>query len=156
MNIRIWAVAALAFTLTACEGMSEREFFGTILGGAAGAAVGAQVGDGQGQLAAVAAGAVIGALIGGDIGRQLDRADRQYMENTAQTSLESDPAGTSREWSNPDSGNAGTITPSRTYKKDSGQYCREYQQTVTVGGEEQQAYGTACRQDDGTWQIVSN
>ena len=48
-----------------------------------------------------------------------------------------------------------TVTPTRTYKDDSGTYCREYQTTVTVGGEEQKAYGTACRQPDGQWKIMS-
>ncbi|MEE8203551.1 MAG: hypothetical protein V3R74_07315, partial [Alphaproteobacteria bacterium] len=32
--------------------------------------------------------------------------------------------------------------------------CREYQTTVNVGGQVEQAYGTACRQPDGSWQIV--
>jgi hypothetical protein len=33
---------------------------------------------------------------------------------------------------------------------------REFITTITVGGEQQQGYGTACRQPDGTWQIVSD
>ncbi|MCZ6875908.1 MAG: hypothetical protein O7G88_20660 [bacterium] len=41
----------------------------------------------------------------------------------------------------------------RTYQIDSGQYCREYQQTVVIGGQEDRAFGTACRQPDGSWQI---
>ena len=32
--------------------------------------------------------------------------------------------------------------------------CREFQQTITIGGQPQRAYGTACRQADGTWRIV--
>lgn len=32
-------------------------------------------------------------------------------------------------------------------------YCREYTRTVTVGGVAQNAYGTACMQPDGSWQI---
>jgi surface antigen len=48
------------------------------------------------------------------------------------------------------------VTPTRTYQQSSGEYCREYQQTVTVGGKTQEAYGTACRQPDGTWKIVSS
>jgi surface antigen len=47
------------------------------------------------------------------------------------------------------------VTPVRTYQSASGQYCREYQQTITVGGQMHQAYGTACRQPDGNWKIVS-
>ena len=44
----------------------------------------------------------------------------------------------------------------RTYKTESGQYCREYQQTITVGGKTEQGYGRACRQPDGSWRIVDS
>ena len=54
---------------------------------------------------------------------------------------------------NPETGNRGTIEPTRTYQ--SGQTCREYQHTVYVGGRAEQARGNACRQPDGTWRIVS-
>lgn len=33
--------------------------------------------------------------------------------------------------------------------------CREFQQTVTIGGRLQQAWGTTCQQADGTWKIAS-
>ena len=36
-----------------------------------------------------------------------------------------------------------------------GQTCREFQQEITVGGQTEQAYGTACLQPDGAWKIVS-
>lgn len=32
--------------------------------------------------------------------------------------------------------------------------CQEYTKKVTIGGETQTIYGTACRQPDGTWDIV--
>jgi surface antigen len=32
--------------------------------------------------------------------------------------------------------------------------CREFQQTITINGKTEKAYGTACRQADGTWRIV--
>jgi hypothetical protein len=32
--------------------------------------------------------------------------------------------------------------------------CREYESTMTVGGQPQSVVGTACRQPDGTWRIV--
>ena len=32
-------------------------------------------------------------------------------------------------------------------------YCREYQTQVTIAGQPQNAYGTACRKPDGSWQI---
>lgn len=33
-------------------------------------------------------------------------------------------------------------------------YCREYQKTVTIGGADQEVYGTACMQPDGSWEIM--
>ena len=69
--------------------------------------------------------------------------------------MEKNKSGTESTWRNPDSGNEGTVTPTKTYKSESGQYCREYQQTITVGGKTEQGYGRACRQPDGSWRIVS-
>ncbi len=34
--------------------------------------------------------------------------------------------------------------------------CREFQDTVIVGGVKQPAYGTTCQQPDGSWQITSS
>lgn len=34
-------------------------------------------------------------------------------------------------------------------------YCREYTQSVVIGGMHQIAYGTACRQPDGSWRAVN-
>lgn len=33
-------------------------------------------------------------------------------------------------------------------------YCREYTRTVYIGSQTQEAYGTACLQQDGSWMIV--
>jgi len=35
------------------------------------------------------------------------------------------------------------------------QNCREFQDTVIVGGVKQPAYGTTCQQPDGSWRIAS-
>jgi surface antigen len=43
----------------------------------------------------------------------------------------------------------------RTFQTASNEYCREFQQTVVIGGEEEQAHGTACRQSNGSWRIVN-
>lgn len=131
-----------------------KEQTGTLLGAGAGALLGSHVGSGKGTLVAVAIGTLAGALIGQDVGRTLDEADRMAMEQNAQYALEHAPTNTSTPWRNPDSGNGGELTPVETYQAKSGQYCREYRQTVWVGGKEQQAYGTACRQPDGSWKII--
>ena len=76
------------------------------------------------------------------------------VQSSAQA-LESYRTGETATWRNPDSGNSGTFTPTKTYQQADGTYCREYQQTINVGGEVQQGYGKACRQPDGTWRIQS-
>ncbi|HYM31985.1 MAG TPA: RT0821/Lpp0805 family surface protein [Candidatus Cybelea sp.] len=132
----------------------DKQDIGTVLGGVGGALIGSQVGHGRGQLVGVAAGTLIGAYLGNRVGKSLDEADRGYMNNTNAHALETSQTGTTSAWRNPDSGNAGTITPERTYQTAGGQYCREFQQTITVEGKTQKGYGTACRQPDGSWKIV--
>ena len=74
---------------------------------------------------------------------------------TTQQALESKPSGTTTTWRNPDNNTSGSVTPIRTYQDSAGQYCREFDQTVTIGGKPEKSYGTACRQPDGSWKIVS-
>jgi surface antigen len=127
---------------------------GGLLGGVGGAVAGAQFGKGRGQLAATAAGALLGALIGSEMGRSLDRADQAYAYR-AQNQAAVAPIGQQIAWSNPETGHYGTVTPMREGRIDAtGEYCREFHQTVQVGGQWQEAYGVACRQPDGSWRIV--
>ena len=77
------------------------------------------------------------------------------MSLAAAQALEAVPSGQSVAWQNPDSGNTGTVTPVKTYQTATGQYCREYTQTITIGGEKHKSYGTACRESDGSWRIVN-
>lgn len=143
-----------AFVLAGCASMGPNEQVGTVVGGAGGALIGSQFGGGTGRLVGVAIGTLAGALIGQEIGRSLDANDRRMMQESAQYALERNRQDQPSEWRNPDSGHYGTITPKRTYQVAEGQYCREYQQTVIIGGREEQAYGRACRQPDGSWKIV--
>ena len=103
---------------------------------------------------ATAAGTLLGAALGSEVGASLDRADMGYYNSTSQRALETAQPGESLPWNNPQSGNSGSITPSNYYRTAEGRYCREYTQTINVGGKSQQGYGTACRQPDGNWQIV--
>lgn len=52
-------------------------------------------------------------------------------------------------------GASGAVAVVRDGTSTSGRYCREFQHTVIIGGQSEQAYGTACQQPDGTWEIVS-
>jgi surface antigen len=126
---------------------------GTILGAIGGGIAGAQFGHGSGKLAATALGTLLGAFIGHEVGQSLDRADVLASERAAQSAYAA-PVGRSITWSNPQSGHSGTITPIRNGTDSSGNYCREFQQTVVVGGKTSKAYGTACRQPDGAWEVI--
>ena len=147
-----------AFSLSACETMNGRgnkEVIGTGAGAVVGGLLGSKVGGGSGQLWATGAGALLGAYMGNEIGKSLDKADRQYM-NTAYVEAREAPLNEPISWSNPESGNYGEVVATKQGYTASGGYCREFQQTVYIGGQEESAYGTACRQPDGTWQIVNS
>lgn len=148
--------ALLVVSVAGCESMGgQKQTGGTLIGGAAGAIAGAQFGSGSGRIAAAAVGTLLGALVGSEVGRSLDKADLAYA-NQANSRAQTGPVGQPIQWNNPQTGNYGTITPVRDGTDTrTGAYCREFQQTVTIGGKTESAYGTACRQPDGTWKVVS-
>ena len=153
---RFAVVFATALSLAACvSDQGDKQTVGTLIGAGLGGLAGSQVGSGTGQLVAIGTGVLLGGLLGNEVGKSLDKADIAYAERNAQETLEYQPSGATSSWVNPDSGNSGSITPTATYQSAGGEYCREYQQTVTVGGELQEAYGTACRQPDGSWKLVN-
>jgi surface antigen len=151
-------VLLVAFPALSCQTLADttrdnpKAVLGSLGGVAAGAGIAAIAGASSGWI--VAAG-LAGGLLGGAIGHRLDNRDKQLAAEAAARAFESNPAGQAAAWKNPDSGNQGTVTPTKTYQAANGQYCREYRQDVMIGGEKQQAYGTACRQPDGSWQIQS-
>lgn len=127
----------------------NRQLIGSVVGGATGALIGSRIGKGSGKTMAIATGTIIGLLVGGSIGRTMDSVDQSCVGNV----LEQAETGQTVAWKNPD-GEQYQVTPQKTYQSGEGRYCREYTTTVTVGGKAESAYGTACRQPDGTWQIV--
>jgi surface antigen len=147
-------VALIGLLTTGCATMeaNPKTTIGAVGGGTLGGLIAAAAG---GNPAAIAASVIGGILVGGLVGNLLDERDRRLAAEAQQKALESAPAGSSVAWRNPDSGHSGTVTPTKTYQSASGQYCREFQTNVTVGDKADKAYGTACRQPDGSWKIVS-
>jgi len=146
--------AALASVLGACAGPyyqpGPRAQIGALTGAAAGGLIASAASGGKGD--AIAAGVLLGGLFGGAVGDSLDRADRRYAAASFQQGLEYHPSGRASTWYNPDNGHSGSLTPTHTAELDTG-YCREFSQTVTIGGRTQRAYGTACRDVDGRWRV---
>lgn len=140
-------IATLA--VSGCDSVCKQDI-GAATGGILGGLLGNQVGHGSARTAAVIGGTLLGACIGGSIGHTMDEVDRMNMNQA----LESTPTNQTRCWTNPDSHICYKVTPKRTYYHGD-QPCREYTTSAIIGGKRQQVYGTACRQADGAWKIVS-
>jgi len=147
-------VVLIAVIMTGCATIEQnpKTTIGALGGGTLGGLIAGAAGASP---AGIAASVVGGMLVGGLIGNLLDERDKRLANEAAQKALETAPSGSAVAWQNPDSGHSGTVTPVRTYQTGSGSYCREYQQTVTINGRQEKAYGTACRQPDGSWKIVN-
>lgn len=147
------ALVATSILLTGCfETGGTKQTVGGLAGAVGGGLLGAQIGDGSGQIAAAAVGTLLGAMIGSEIGKSLDKADLAYA-NQSFNKAHTAPMGQTISWNNPQSGNAGTYTPVNDGYSNNGAYCRQYKQTVTIDGRQEVAYGTACKNPDGTWQV---
>lgn len=149
-NSVLIGLLAGVLTLAGCANPPSKEGTGTVVGGVVGGVLGSQVGKGSGRAAATVAGTVIGAMIGSSVGRSMDELDRRKAAEALEYNRTNQPSA----WHNPDSGVDYRVTPTRTYETASGGPCREYTTEVLVGGKRETAYGTACRQPDGSWKIV--
>lgn len=143
------AAAALLALVGACE---SKQTTGTLVGAAGGGLAGHWIGGFWGA----AAGALIGGLVGSQVGKSMDREDRARAEQASQTAMNQNATGQSTTWSNPNTGNSGSVTPTtNAYVAQGGETCREFQQTVAAGGSSDTAKGRACKQADGSWKVVN-
>jgi len=79
--------------------------------------------------------------------------NQQRIHEQAQINATTAPIGETIIWNQ--GGASGSVTATRDGMTPSGQYCREFQHEVIVAGKREQAYGTACRQADGSWRVLS-
>ena len=145
------AIMAVTITTASCTNYGgANEQAGKIIGGVLGGVAGKQVGKGDGRTVAIIAGTLIGSHIGGSIGKSMDDTDRLKMARSLETGRTDVPT----TWRNPDTNNNYTVTPTRTYKANTGP-CREYIVDAIIGGKKEKIYGKACRQSDGSWKVQS-
>ncbi len=139
----------LALSLLILSGCASQQQKGTIIGGVAGALIGSVIGDGSGQNIAIAAGAIAGSLIGSSIGQRFDEQDQSRIAYSMQRNQRSS-------WTNSTTGHRYTVMPSSTLApSSSNQQCREFTVDTEIGNRTETAYGTACRQTDGSWKIAA-
>ena len=82
------------------------------------------------------------------------RGYHHYRHHSDYQVYDEPSAGATSDWIDPDDRYAGEVT-TRTYREPSGRYCREFTRTIVIDGQQEEAYGRACRQPDGSWEIVN-
>lgn len=80
-------------------------------------------------------------------------ADQILRDSTLSAALEQQISGQAVKWTNPDTGASGRITPVRTFKSKTGQWCREFDSVLTREEQSEMRRGIACREPEGTWKI---
>ena len=78
---------------------------------------------------------------------------QQREHEAAQIAATTAPIGERIIWQ--EGGASGAVIATREGTSTSGRYCREFQQEVAIGGKAEQAYGTACLNPDGSWEVIS-
>ncbi|BAE49691.1 RT0821/Lpp0805 family surface protein [Paramagnetospirillum magneticum] len=147
--------ALLALSLLGgCADAKLGQTGGAILGGIGGGLLGSQFGGGIGRVLMTSLGAALGAYAGSELGKKLDKADKEEVLK-AEEKAQDGPVGETIAWSNPQSGNSGTVTPVSENTDAQGRTCRDYQSTITVDGKDETVTGTACKQADGSWSAVN-
>ena len=158
MKIAILAVTAGALFLTGCGQayypVGPPENVGALTGAIAGGVIDNQIGSGSDRVVTTAIGALAGGLIGAEIGRSLDERDRQEALAAEYRALEFGRAGRPVAWRNDSSGIYGEVVAGPGFQVNSLD-CREYTHTIYIDARARVVRGTACRQPDGTWRIVS-
>ena len=98
------------------------------------------------------AGVALGAFLGNEVGASMDRQDALLAERATMQALEFSKIQQPIAWNNPDTGNSGRVYPTQTINS-GGQPCREFTQEVIIGGKVETAFGKACRNADGSWDL---
>lgn len=145
----IGATVLVVSSISGCANWQNSDT-GTVLGGVAGGALGSQIGSGTGSTIATVVGTLAGAALGNRVGQHFDRTDRRQFGSA----LESNQTGNTSNWTNPDTNNTYSVTPTNTYQS-GGQPCRNFTMNANVSGQPDKVQGTACRQSDGTWKVQS-
>lgn len=149
MKLKILTLLMATTFLFACTENPNRDV-GIATGAVIGGVVGHQIGKGHGRDWATGLGMIAGAIIGGNIGARMDEQDRMRSQRTLESYADNRP----NSWTNPNTGNSYTVTPTNTYETASGP-CREYTSQAVIDGKPETVYGKACRQPDGSWQAAN-
>ena len=159
MRISLTIILAL-LTLTSCtltntnpNEQGPKQAVGTVTGMVLGGKVANDFAEGsrnEGLWTIV--GVTLGAFLGNEVGASMDKQDALLAERATRQALEFNKSQQAAVWSNPDTGNSGKVFPTYTSNR-GGQPCREFTQEIRIGNKVETAFGKACRNADGSWDL---
>lgn len=86
--------------------------------------------------------------------RELDYPSLEVARGAVQAALEKRTQGETEHWAVPGVAR-GAVTPIRTWKSDSGHWCREFEETLQFpDGRAQTTRAVRCRSGDGRWKLI--
>ena len=150
-------VLAVAIFLAACSSQNKLttgQMIGSIAGGVIGSYVGSQFGGGAGNLLFIVAGATVGGLAGYAYGDSLIPSDRAKFKESTKTAMDHIKDGQVFSWTNPDTGVAGTIKPTKSYYVDN-RLCRDFDASIAVKQAVGKSQGRACKIGPDAWYVDS-
>jgi surface antigen len=127
---------------------------GAIVGALAGGLLGNAISRGPQRGAGTAVGAIFGGLVGATIGRNMDCEQRSYAYDASYRGFEAGRPHARYDWRDP-RGDAYGYFQVGDYYQERDRRCATYTQEIWVHGRPETASGRACRQPDGTWQMLS-
>ncbi len=89
-----------------------------------------------------------------DIYSGLSQASREQAKEAVQKALETRVSKSKLDWRDSQGGLKGSVTPLRTFKNPSGDYCRVYREVVYAPPTDLTATRVACRNGKGIWEQV--
>jgi len=98
---------------------------------------------------------VVGARQAMDIRQQMTTDDQHIASVALQIAMERRDDNVASTWTNGMSGNHGAVVPRHTYRSGAGDFCRRYDEVVTVAGVSATFAQTACRDGAGRWATVT-
>ena len=78
-------------------------------------------------------------------------AEEAAVQRVFLQALEKSASGTTVSWENPDGRSRIEVTPVRTFRIKSGQFCRQFERLHVLQGVARNDQGIACREADGFW-----
>jgi len=120
---------------------------GAVGGAAGGALIGQMIGH---NTEATLIGAAVGTMLGYIVGNEMDKYDRQQLNHVYERGV----SNRTSSWVNPDNGNQYNVTPQPAYTNPTtNRVCRKAEINAVIDGKMDKAYTTACRDDNGHWQL---